>query len=237
MERLTPLHLSAVERLPRTCGTCPLGAGRVPGLDADWALAAEREFGCVGFIVQAGVDTPVPVAFLMWAPPSHAPRGGPQARVPQAWPRTRDGDVLRPWRRMRRAPLSDSAVILQLRVLDGEGEWLVDALIQRAMGHLLQRGRTRQWHGLQVRSTRIAPHCALPDRDDLERIGFRPIREPGGWPWRASATPVDDIHPWMRLDLKRTARTPRLHLTDRLVGLWPRPVTQGRMVERADHSA
>ena len=225
MERLTPLHLSAVERLPRTCDSCPLGAGRVPGLDTGWAWAAEREFGCVGFIVHAGVDDPVPVAFLMWAPPSHVPHRGPQSWAGGAW------------HRIRRAPLGDLAVILQLRVLDGEGEWLADALIQRAMGHLLQRGRTRQWHGLQVRSTRIAPHCALPDHDDLERIGFRPIGKPRGWSWHGSAAFVDDIHPWMRLDLERTVRTPGFHLFDRLVGLWPRPVAQGRMAERADHSA
>lgn len=148
--RLRELGGHDVQRLPSTCPGCPLGGGRIPGLErsgdvATWVGKAEADWGFCGvgmFHVEHVVG------YLLLTSPLHVPRVGPQS-----------GYGLNP----------DAAVIMSLRILPeyaraGAGRHLVQAAAARL-------ART-PFRALEVRATYGTGTCAVPEVRFLEGVGF-----------------------------------------------------------------
>ncbi|OYO12148.1 hypothetical protein CGZ98_08150 [Enemella evansiae] len=150
--RLRPLVAERLAELPLTCSECPLGATVRAGVEADhgppgWARAAQQEWGLCGI---TGHEDGRLAGHLLFCPPLHVPRNGPQGGGP-------------------RSP--DAAVVLSIRIdPGGTAEGLGRQLVQAAAARMV---RVPGIHALEVRGSRHGGSCVLPPVEFLERVGFQ----------------------------------------------------------------
>lgn len=149
--RLRPLLADQLGELPPTCTVCPLGSGLWPGAEPDgpagWARAAQQDWGLCGV---ASYEDRELTGYLLFCPPLHVPRSGPQGGGP-------------------RSP--DAAVVLSIRVVEGcTAEGIGRQLVQAAAARMV---RVPGVHALEVRGRRDGASCVLPPVDFLERVGFQ----------------------------------------------------------------
>lgn len=150
--RLAHLTISNLSAVPRTCPTCLLGPGIVPGLEKDgepaaWARSAQNDWGFCGVAAYANGAV---VGHLLLSSPLHVPRAGPQS------------GGLNP----------DAAVVMNLRVLQPyAGCGLGRQLVQSAAARMIRT----QFEALEVRGSIRPRCCALPPTGFLESVGFLPV--------------------------------------------------------------
>lgn len=115
----------------------------------------------------------------------------------------------------------DAAVVMTLRVLDEHSRAGVGKQLVQSAAAMVARGPAHH-RALEVEATRLRPSCALPPAEFLESVGFVECR-------------ADPVRPRLRLDLSRTVRWRRPHLSaavDRLHAWGTRPEPASRAVER-----
>ncbi|NNG20092.1 GNAT family N-acetyltransferase [Naumannella sp. ID2617S] len=148
--RFRPIMVEQLPSLPRTCSGCALGEGVRPGLEADgnaakWARAAQQEWGLCGISAQVGAEL---AGYLLFCPPLHVPRSGPQGGGPHG---------------------ADAAAMLSIRVQpECAGVGIGRQLIQATAARAVRMGLA----ALEVRATRVGPSCALPPVGFLTATGF-----------------------------------------------------------------
>lgn len=93
----------------------------------------------------------------------------------------------------------DAAVVMTLRVLDEFSRFGLGRQLVQGAAAMVARGRA-YYRALEVEATRAQPSCALPPAEFLESVGFIESRP-------------DAVRPRLRLDLARTVRWRRPHLS------------------------